>query len=45
MWHHECGQHVTAGFHRIFADNGGILSGYPSCLSATAIKNEKATGH
>ena len=40
----ECGEHVTPDFHRVFADNDGILYGCPACLSTTAIKNGKATG-
>ncbi|WP_162994070.1 DUF7563 family protein [Halalkalicoccus subterraneus] len=40
----ECDHHVTADFHRVFADNDGRLFGCPNCLSATAIKNGKATG-
>ncbi|WP_457590070.1 DUF7563 family protein [Halalkalicoccus salilacus] len=40
----QCGQHVTPDFHRVFADNEGVLHGCPACLSATAIKNGEATG-
>lgn len=40
----ECGHHVTGDFHRVFADNDGVLYGCPACLNATAIKNGEATG-
>ncbi|KYH24335.1 hypothetical protein HAPAU_33180 [Halalkalicoccus paucihalophilus] len=36
-WWDECGQHVTADFHRVFADNDETQYGCPDCLSATAI--------
>lgn len=40
----ECGNHVTADFHRVFADNEGVLYGCPECMSMTDIKNGKVAG-
>lgn len=40
----ECGHHVTADFHRVFADNQGTLYGCPACMSMTEIKNGNAAG-
>lgn len=40
----ECGNHVTADFQRVFADNDGTLHGCPACMSMTDIKNGKVTG-
>jgi Zn finger protein HypA/HybF involved in hydrogenase expression len=40
----ECGHHVTADFHRVFADNQGTLHGCPTCMSMTEIKNGNAAG-
>ncbi len=39
----SCGGHVTPDFHRVFADNDGVLHGCPECLQNTEIKNGKAT--
>ena len=40
----ECENHVTADFHRVFADNEDMLYGCPDCMSMTDIKDGKATG-
>ncbi|WP_457852053.1 DUF7563 family protein [Halalkalicoccus salilacus] len=40
-----CGEHVTADFYRVYADNENNLHGCPACMSMTKIKDGEATSH
>lgn len=40
----QWGNHVTADFRRVYADNEGTLYGCPGYRSMTDIKSGKATG-
>jgi len=31
----NCGSHVSPDYHRVFADEEGVLAGCPSCVRAS----------
>lgn len=39
-----CDSHVTASFHRVFADNDGTLHGCIECMTLSEINDGHATG-